>query len=58
MTDSELDATYTRLCNTMTALGEAVTPLFLARFALLSIIHVNDAARVDQWITDAAQDLD
>lgn len=57
MTDSELDATYTRLCNTMTTLGETVAPLFLARFALLAITHVDDATLVGQWLADAERDL-
>ncbi len=57
MTDTELDAVYTRLCNTMTALGEPVAPLFLARFALLAITHVGDATLAGQWIDDAAHGL-
>lgn len=57
MTDAELDTVYTRLCNTMTALGEPVTPLYLARFALLAITHVGDATLVEQWINDAAHGL-
>lgn len=43
MTDSELDAVYTHLCTTMTHLGEANGPLFLARFALLAIERIGDA---------------
>ena len=42
MTDSELDAVYTRLCKAMTQLGEANAPLFLARFALLAIDRIGD----------------
>ena len=42
MTDSELDAVYTRLCQTMTTLGEAKAPLYLARFALLAITRLDD----------------
>ncbi|QGZ64409.1 hypothetical protein [Paraburkholderia acidisoli] len=44
MTDSERDAVYTQLCKTMTGLGEANAPLFLARFALLAIERIDDAA--------------
>ena len=43
MTDSELDAVYTHLCKTMTELGEANGPLFLARFALLAIERIGNA---------------
>ncbi|ACC73314.1 hypothetical protein PPMP20_15440 [Paraburkholderia phymatum] len=43
MTDAELDVVYTRLCKTMTQLGEAGAPLFLARFALLAIEKIGDA---------------
>ncbi|KAK43597.1 hypothetical protein BG58_31695 [Caballeronia jiangsuensis] len=42
MNDAELDAVYTRLCKTMTQLGEANASLFLARFALLAIGKMND----------------
>ena len=37
MTDAELDIVYTRLCQTMTELGEANASLFLARFAMLPV---------------------
>jgi hypothetical protein len=42
MTDSDLDTVYTRLCRTMTQLGEANTSLFLARFAMLAIDTIDD----------------
>ena len=45
MTEAELDAAYTHLCKTMTELGEARAPLFLARFALLAMMRIGDAAR-------------
>jgi hypothetical protein len=53
MTEAELDAAYTHLCKTMTELGEARAPLLLARFALLAIVRIGDAAVV-QDLTDAA----
>jgi hypothetical protein len=53
MTEAELDAAYTHLCKTMTELGEARAPLFLARFALLAMMRIGDAAVV-QGLTDAA----
>ena len=42
MTDAELDVVYTKLCKTMTQLGETNAPLFLARFALLAIEKMDD----------------
>ena len=53
MTEAELDAAYTHLCKTMTELGETRAPLFLARFALLAMVRIGDAAVV-QGLTDAA----
>ena len=57
MTDTELDAVYTRLCTTMTQLGEPVAPLFLARFALLAIDRIGDAEAAQRLIDAAAEDL-
>lgn len=57
MTDSELDAVYTRLCKTMTQLGEPNTPLFLARFALLAIDRIGDGEAAQRLIDAAAEDL-
>ena len=57
MTDSELDAVYTRLCKTMTRLGEPNAPLFLARFALLAIDRIGDAEAAQRLIDAAAEDI-
>lgn len=57
MTDSELDAVYTRLCKTMTDLGEANTPLFLARFALLAVERIGDAQTALNLIAAAQDDM-
>ena len=57
MTDAELDAAYTHLCKTMTELGEARAPLFLARFALLAMVRIGDAAAVQGLTDDAAADI-
>lgn len=57
MTDAELDEAYTRLCHTMTRLGEPVSALFLARFALLAMARLDAAPAVLQMIDDAAADL-
>ncbi|SAK46423.1 hypothetical protein AWB79_01117 [Caballeronia hypogeia] len=57
MTDAQLDAVYTRLCKTMTQLGEANAPLFLARFALLSINQMNDADASLRLIDEASDGM-
>lgn len=57
LTPDELDRVYTRLCHTMSALGEAQAPLFLARFALLAMVRIADAAAVDRLIDAAADDI-
>jgi hypothetical protein len=57
MLDTELDAVYTRLCKTMTTLGEANAPLFLARFALLASVRIGDADVVSRLVEEAALDL-
>jgi hypothetical protein len=57
MTDSDLDAVYTHLCQTMTQLGEPNAPLFLARFALLAIERLDDREAAQRLIDAAAADL-
>ncbi|WP_322050384.1 hypothetical protein [Paraburkholderia bannensis] len=57
MTDSELDAVYTRLCKTMTNLGEANAALFLARFALLAVERIGDAQAALNLIEAAQEDM-
>ena len=57
MTDSELDAVYTRLCKTMTQLGENNAPLFLARFAMLAIDRIADGEVAQQLVDAAAEDI-
>ncbi len=54
MTADELDSVYTQLCSTMTDLGESNAPLFLARFALLALAHIGDAAAARRLIGAAA----
>jgi hypothetical protein len=55
MTESELDMVYTRLCKTMTELGEANAPLFLARFALLAMERIGNA-EASLGLIDAARE--
>jgi hypothetical protein len=57
MNASELDTVYTQLCKTMTQLGEASTPLFLARFALLAVGHIGDAQAALSLIEAAREEL-
>ncbi len=57
MQEADLDTAYTALCHTMTRLGEAQAPLFLARFALLALHRLGDATLVQQLIDDAAEGL-
>ncbi len=57
MTDADLDLVYTRLCATMTALGEPQANLFLARFALLAIDRIGDRDSALQLVADAADGL-
>ena len=57
MTDTDLDTVYTALCQHMTALGEARSPLFLARLALLALQRLEDASAALQLVQAAAQDL-
>lgn len=54
MNDRELDAVYTRLCRTMTELGDDRSPLFLARFALLAIVELDDPALAMRLVDAAA----
>ncbi len=58
MTEAELDAAYSDLCRTMTQLGEPRMPLYLARFALLAMAEIDDAARIARLIASAAEDLE
>lgn len=46
LTDQELDEVYTEACHRMTEVGEAQTPLFLARLALLLMKEVGDVPRI------------
>lgn len=57
LTEAELDTVYTQFCRQMTALGEAQATLFMARFALLAMNRIGDAASVRQLIEQAAKDM-
>ncbi len=57
MNAGDLDSLYTQLCRTMSELGEPNACIFLARFALLAIDHMDDAATVSRLIGAAAEDI-
>ena len=57
MTDTELDAEYTRLCEAMSAAGQAQAPLLLARFALLAMVRIDDATSIARMIDEAVDGL-
>jgi hypothetical protein len=54
MTEMELDSVYGDLCRALTRAGEARAPLLLARFALLAIGEINEAATVRALLASAA----
>jgi hypothetical protein len=53
MTDSELDQTYTTLCNALATVGEAQAQSFLAMLSLSLIAHSPSAVQVLQLIAQA-----
>ncbi|MEY4910830.1 MAG: hypothetical protein RL761_493 [Pseudomonadota bacterium] len=53
MTDSELDQTYTALCNALATVGEAQAQSFLAMLSLSLIAHSPSAVQVLQLIAQA-----
>ena len=57
MNERELDTVYTHLCKTMTSIGEADAQLFLARFAMLAIDRIGDAAVAQHLIDQAGKGL-
>ena len=54
MTDSELDAAYTALCEALAAAGEPAAMPLLARFALLAMVEIDDPEAVRRLIARAA----
>ncbi len=55
MTGPELDEVYGELCRALTRAGPEQAQLLLARFALLAIAALDDAARVRALIGDAGR---
>ena len=54
---ADLDDAYTRLCHTMTRLGEAQATIFLARLALLALARAEGADAARRLIDDAESGL-
>jgi hypothetical protein len=54
MTAQELEDVYSALCYRLTAVGEANTPMVLARLALLMMHKIDDAAAIAALIDDAS----
>jgi hypothetical protein len=54
MNANDLDLAYTTFCRTMTTLGESHSNLFLARFAMLAITRLGNAASALELIAAAA----
>ncbi|WP_394777905.1 hypothetical protein [Undibacterium sp.] len=57
MNEQDIDRLYTGLCNAMTQVGAGQSQLLLARFALLAMLQIADAAVVDKLIADAREGL-
>lgn len=57
LNDTDLDQAYTHLCKTMTRLGGANAPLFLARFALLAMTRLGDAETAMRLVDSAGEGL-
>ena len=53
MTDSELDQTYTALCNALASVGEAQAQPFLTMLSLSLMAHSQSAAQVLPLIAQA-----
>ena len=57
MQQNDLDRVYTQLCQTMTAVGEDMSRLFLARFALLATVELGEPDVVCRLIAEAGAGL-
>ena len=57
MTDGELDQAYTALCEALSAAGEARALPLLSRFALLTMLEIDDPATIERLIGRALRSL-
>ena len=55
MNEQELDRVYTQLCHILGQAGEGQTSQVLSRFALLAMLEINDAGKIEKLITRAAE---
>lgn len=55
MTNEELDSLYGELCRALTGAGERRAHLLLARFALLAMAEIDDAARIRDLLAAACR---
>jgi hypothetical protein len=53
MTEKDLDHVYALLCDAVTEQMPGQSSLFLARFALLAMAHINDAPAIVSLIESA-----
>ncbi|MBB5216560.1 hypothetical protein [Parapusillimonas granuli] len=54
MTELDLDRVYTKLCHTLGELGEGAAAGMLSRFALLAMLEIGDADKIEALIERAA----
>lgn len=57
LSETERDACYSQLCQTLTEVGEAQASLLLARLALLLMERLGDAQAASELIGEAAREL-
>jgi hypothetical protein len=55
MTELDLDRAYTKLCHTLGEQGESASQLILSRFALLAMLEIGDADKIEVLIERAAR---
>ncbi|MBS4049318.1 MAG: hypothetical protein KG075_23435 [Alphaproteobacteria bacterium] len=57
MKPADLDLAYSQICQRLTSIGEAKAQLYLARFALLAMVELNDLHTVQRLIEEAGAGL-
>lgn len=55
MTELDLDRVYTKLCHSLGEQGESASQQILGRFALLAMLEIADADKIERLIERAAQ---
>lgn len=54
MTELDLDRVYTKLCHILGEQGESASQQILGRFALLAMLEIADADKIERLIERAA----